>query len=560
MRHDRCLRPLAAFLIVAGCGIPDLDLSEEAAAAAREQDLGTLPYHPVAYHLDLSILAYQLYGQTLAWPFDHYYEDAGPGRAALAERVREWAAQTGAAQVAADPGLEAFRGPGVLGGFEDNPAHDPIVYQYSRLHPWSDTLTYPSDRWTEYRTPRAITGPIAEVWMCARGTGASQLEVESGAEGSVARYPIPARRDDAEPGARDVLIAFEGGTGDKGEPGQPASQSLAGFALVRMTEGERYDVHIAFRGSRSGSAGRAVRQALSTGMAGGNPDWITDLGYREEVHPTVSAIPGHAVSRGMATAIESSLPTLFHCLDHVVGRARTQAPTHIYVTGHSLGGAQAQVFTSAVRLGDRYGPGGPQMPDSLRAWPWPQIKLVTFGAPRVGNLAWAQTLTTTHLESQFYFDQLAPFDAAATGVTEPELIPRLTDASRPAAYRVLLPSDPVTTDLIAGGAHVGHTVYLAVGDALNISSHTDFDAHEPLEERSHILETLRDPRIPEVAWAYREMEELNPDREEAEAGGVAEYQRLAQAVRDYYTRADLYFDREAFDASTEVFVALVGGE
>ena len=33
------------------------------------------PYHPWVYHLDLSILAYHLYGQSLVWPYDPYYEE-----------------------------------------------------------------------------------------------------------------------------------------------------------------------------------------------------------------------------------------------------------------------------------------------------------------------------------------------------------------------------------------------------------------------------------------------------------------------------------------------------
>jgi len=76
------------WLASAGCTVPNIDRSEEAAAEVRAQDLGGLPYHPFAFHLDLSIYAYQLYGQTLAWPFDPYYEDAGPGRDALMDRLR----------------------------------------------------------------------------------------------------------------------------------------------------------------------------------------------------------------------------------------------------------------------------------------------------------------------------------------------------------------------------------------------------------------------------------------------------------------------------------------
>jgi hypothetical protein len=548
---------LAVLLALTACDVPFLDTSPEAAARVRAQDLGTLPYHPVAFHLDLSILAYQLYGQTLVWPFDPYYEEAGEDRPAAMARVRAFVEETAAAQQARGGRIEDLRGPGVLGGFEDNPAHDPLLFQYSRLHPWSPTLTYPSEAWTEYLTPDAITSQIAEVFMCVRTSGVPQGDHENGADGAVTLHPLPARRDDASPGARDVLLAFEGGTGDKGEPEQPASQSLAGFALLRATDGDAYDVHIAFRGSRSGSASRAAVEALSTGNARGNPDWITDLGYREETQTVVSAADGHRVSRGMATAIRSSLPQLMHCLDAVVGRSRARAPTNIYLTGHSLGGAQAQMLASAVLLGDRYGPDGDLMPASLRDWPWERLKLVTFGAPRVGNRPWAEGLTVTHLASRFYRDQAAPFDGGAIGLTDPAVLPRLVDPDRPAAYRVLLPSDPITTDLIAGGAHVGHTLYLEEGDALEILLHNDFEAHEPTVTRARITETLRDARIPATAWAYHPMETFNPARVPSAAGSVAEYEKLIAAIRAYYVDRDATFDREAFDALVPAFLARV---
>ena len=52
-----------------------LDRAETAAAKVQQQSIGDLPYHSLVYHLDLSILAYQLYSQSLVWPFDPYYED-----------------------------------------------------------------------------------------------------------------------------------------------------------------------------------------------------------------------------------------------------------------------------------------------------------------------------------------------------------------------------------------------------------------------------------------------------------------------------------------------------
>ncbi len=66
---------LVSLLALTGC-ITHTLLPEQG-AAVRQQGLSGLPYHPLVHHLDLSILAYELYGQTLVWPFDPYYVESG---------------------------------------------------------------------------------------------------------------------------------------------------------------------------------------------------------------------------------------------------------------------------------------------------------------------------------------------------------------------------------------------------------------------------------------------------------------------------------------------------
>lgn len=533
-------------LVLAGCPTFDIDLSEEAAAAVRAQDLGDLPYHPLVMHLDLSILAYQSYSQTLAWPFDPYYEEPPDedARDALMDSVRAWASVAGEAQLAADAGPTAFRGPGRLTGLPDNALHDPIVSQYSRLHPWSDAITNPDGTWTEYRTPRELTGSIGEVHLCT---------TPMGGEGPTRIDPLPPLRDDADPGARDVLLAIEGGTGDKGEDGQPASWSLMAVVLLRFADDDSYDAHIAFRGSRSGSGLRAVVGALSTEEAEGNPDWITDLGTRLIDEPEVSAVG--TVFRGMATSVRSTTPQLFDCLDGVVGDL--PPPDHVYVTGHSLGGALAQHLASSLFLGTAVGPGGDAMPASLTDWPWDRLKLITYGAPRVGDQEWAETLTD-ELESQFFVTrQGSRWDAAAVGVTDLDIIPRLTDPDRPAAYRVLIPTDPITFELIVGAKHVGQTVYLEVPTAEMANELPNFDDHEPADTRALMRDTLRDDRIPRDAWFYREMTEIHPDRVEDEAGTTDGYRRLSDALQAWYAEQDLAFDDAAYEDARDTFLGLL---
>lgn len=547
--------PLLSLLcVLCACATPSIDLSPEAAAKVREQDLAGLPYHPLVYHLDLSILTYQLYSQSLVWPFDPYYEDDAEGRDALMAAVRAWGGTTGMAQVAAGAGVNGYRGPGLLNGFEDNPAHDPIVYQYSRLHPWSTSITNPAGRWAEYLTPSEITSQISDVHVCYRTTGMP--------EGNVSREAIPARREDAAPGARDILLAIEGGTGDKGEDGQPASLSLMALALVRAKAGDAFDVHIAFRGSRSGVGSRTALEALSGSEAMGNPDWITDLGYDEVRAPFIT--DSGEVSRGISRSVRSIMPQLFECLAFV-GNERVTAPDNIYVTGHSLGGGLAQHFVSSLFRGDPatagiplYGSSGDEMPESLRGWPWPAIKLITYSAPRVGNEAWARPLTEDQLQMQFFVSGPAtPYDREATGITDPEILPRLTDPARPAAYRVLIPTDPITSASVPGGEHVGRSVYTTEPGAFDALAPPDFEAHEPANVRQQLIDTLDDDRVPPTAWAYHEMTEFNPSRDDAAAGSAPEYEKLADAVRDYHVSRDIWFDTLAFDESFETFLGLL---
>lgn len=541
---------------ISGCAMRS-QWREASAETVRQQDLGGMPYHPLVYHLDLCVLSYQLYGQSLVWPFDPYYEDLNNwdwDRTKHIQRIRSWAVAKGREQVRRGTGLESYRGPGVLGGFPDNANHDPILFRYDRLYPWSDAVTNPANRWTEYLTPKKITRQVRDVYVCYRVTG--------GKRGDVAIERLPVRSRKPERGARDILLSFEGGTGDKGEPGQPASQSLMGFVLVRHHgSGGDYDLHIAFRGSRSGSAGRAVIQGNWTEDAKGNPDWITDLGYTY-----LAAEEGGAhvatrgkVSRGFAKSMEDNLPQAIRSLREVAELKSGRRPSRIYVTGHSLGGALAQHFVSAVLMGDRYGPNGSgsSMPANLRSWPWEEIKLVTFGAPRAGDAEWARTLTADYLDTEVFSTAIDPYDRTALPVAHPSIVPRLIDEERPAGFRVLLTQDPISTSKVIGGKHVGRSVYIDKPNVAKMFMAWSFKAHEPSKTRDHMLACLDDPRIPPRAWGYQEMSELNPGRIDKMRGSVEEYQKLRLAVGRYYRDRNQWFDNAAFERDFEIYKSLL---
>jgi hypothetical protein len=537
-------RPIAAALLLASLSACEIDTDPLPPA-----ELGTFPYHPVVFELDLAILAYQLHGQSMVWPIDPYYEEhagGGTSRETMMALVREWAARRGPAQVTAMAGLDAYRGPGVLAGLDDNPTHDPIVYDYARIHPWSHTITNNDGQWTEYLTPDAITGRIRDVYVSARPIG--------GDGSSVVLTQITPGRDDADPDATDVLCAFEGGTGDRGEDGQPASYSLMGFVLLRDTAGGGYDIHVTFRGSRSGSASRAALEALSSDEARGNPDWITDLGWDTVQAADVTTTGG--VHRGFARTMQSILPGAFQCLENAAALRPGVAPTSIYVTGHSLGGGLAQHFASAVLLGD------PGVPDTLRDWPWAQLKLVTFSAPRAGDYTWAAALSEGALDSAFYDPgPLETLDADALVVLDPVILERLHDTSRPAAFRVLISTDPITTTKIGGyGTHVGKTVYVngtSFIDWLGVDTPL---AHEPANVRKDITDAFADPRTPEVAFRYRPLTDLVPDRDAGEMGTPPEMEKLAAGLRAYYADQSIYFDDAAFTSDLDLRFAIERGQ
>jgi hypothetical protein len=549
---------LVVVVVVAVAGAAGCEENTEPLPPA---ELGTFPYHPLVFELDLSILAYQLHGQTLVWPIDPYYEEHAGGRGTSRDTmmalVRGWAQRRGAAQVAAGAGLDAYRGPGALAGLADNATHDPIIYDYARIHPWSAAITNNDDMWTEYLTPAAITQRIRDVYVSARPIGGDGTTVE------LAQL-APGRQDWAAD-ATDVLCAFEGGTGDKGLPDRPAAYSLMGFVLVRDTPGGGFDLHVTFRGSRSGSAFRAATEAFDSDEAKGNPDWITDLAWETldaaNGASAVTTIGG--VHRGFAHAMTSILPGAFACIANAAALRPGVAPTNIYVTGHSLGGGLAQDFASAVLLGDRYGPAGagPLMPDAARAWPWTTLKLVSFSAPRAGDYRWAKALSEGALESPFYDPgPLEAVDADALLVLDPYIVDRLHDPTRPAGFRVLVSTDPITTTTIGGdGTHVGTTVYVNGTSFIDWIGVVDAAGHEPANVRADMTEAFDDARTPPVAWRYREVAELVPDRNADEKGTPLEMEKLAAGLRRYYADNGLYFAEAAFTRDLELRFAIEHG-
>jgi hypothetical protein len=202
------------------------------------------------------------------------------------------------------------------------------------------------------------------------------------------------------------------------------------------------------------------------------------------------------------------------------------------------------------------------MPAELLGWPWQQLKLVTFSAPRAGDYAWAEALSKNALESELW--NPGPFeiaDADADVVLDPGIVKRLEDVTRPAAYRVLISSDPISSTHIGGdGTHVGTTVYVDGSSVIDWLGIIDAADHEPMNVRKHMLDQFGDSSIPPLAWDYLSVDSLVPTRDAAAAGTPAEMQKLADGLVNYYVSRDIYFDAGAFGRDVDLLFAIERGQ
>jgi len=322
---------------------------------------GGTPYDERLYHLDLCILSYQLYTQSLLWPMDPYSE----------QMARPWTNRRDAFLARARRRFAERRVPGHL---------DPILTDLRRLGPLRPCFMKPErlGTWQVFDAPAPIADRIGEIWVTSYRSNEPVLLWR--APGGTAGRP-------------DRLYCFEGRTGQVWR--RDGHGSFLGFVLERDLGADGgaagagdYDLHVVFRGSRSGWVVRSAMRGLVAGQ--GNPDWTTAMDlFRQVPEPRISAT-GRS-SRGFGRSVNETLPNIAICLDAL---DHPGPPRAIHVSGHSLGGALAAHFAAAMVLAAPEGSARARTAGATgwRSWPWDNVELRTYGAPTVGDAAFRASL------------------------------------------------------------------------------------------------------------------------------------------------------------------------
>ncbi|MFZ0591563.1 MAG: lipase family protein [Bryobacteraceae bacterium] len=272
-------------------------------------------------------------------------------------------------------------------GWESKDELDPVFSDYSIICPHLPGFVQPykeHDGWIVYRAPTTITDQIGHVRMVEYqsdlGPGTTKPKC------TVKPVQLPAWAPGKAPNlGRDHLYCFEGGTGGK-KIDEGKIWSLMGFILAAEDTSvpaptppaqRPYDVFIVFRGSRSGRLSKHHR-IIKNALGSGNPDWVTDLSFAttKECH----RVSLHETHSGFAVAMQTCLPTIEAAIRDLVAQ-RPAAPRNIYVTGHSLGGALANCFASAMLCGSTR----KDLQQAAPNWPWTSMCVWTFAAPPTGH-------------------------------------------------------------------------------------------------------------------------------------------------------------------------------
>ena len=342
-----------------------------------------MPIDPKLVNCDLCILAYQNYHQAVLWPLDPWYEILARGgsdrRSLFMTAVHKFATSL---PRAGDTGV--YSGPASIGRLAtSNASLDPILTNHRQINPKLPAFTGDGSVFLVLQAPSYITENLRSVRLAsyASATTVGLSDVRAYGAGT------------------DEMIVFEGATGSVN--GSVPAFSPMGYVLKRYPQpGPRWDAHIVFRGSRSGSAGRAIKEgsevnvsvlgvSVPVGTVHGNADWVTDLCSTSVTGPRDIDFAGGEAAHGFIQALKWCFPTILLALQEL---SKQGAPDTIHVTGHSLGAALASTLSAALTL--NVASRSPTCParqvrtGRLADWPWDGLRGWYYALPPTGPKAY----------------------------------------------------------------------------------------------------------------------------------------------------------------------------
>ncbi|HEX2733271.1 MAG TPA: hypothetical protein VHM70_16785 [Polyangiaceae bacterium] len=349
-----------------------------------------MPIDQKLVNCDLCILAYQNYHQAVIWPLDPWYEvlaRGGSDRRTLFMRGVHGLAKKAPLK---DRSREAmYAGPASVGNLgASNETLDPIITNYLQINPKIPAFTGDGERYLVLETPAYLLQNLRSVKLACYTNVSRETAIST-----IRDYGA----------GRDEMVVFEGGTGSVG--GSTGASSPMGFVLKRHPEGgTAWDAHIVFRGSRSGSAGRAATQAMNGPFSGpmGNPDWVTDMSSSPVSNATDKAFVGGLGAAGMVHALQLCFPAIVAALREIA-RSAGEPPTNIHVAGHSLGAALASTLCAALTLTKSASaadaPGKQVRTGALAAWPWDAMQGWFYALPPTGTKEFCFSFLTSGIRT-----------------------------------------------------------------------------------------------------------------------------------------------------------------
>lgn len=154
---------------------------------------------------------------------------------------------------------------------------------------------------------------------------------------------------------------------------------------------------IGFRGSRSGCGSRALAQAQLSSK--GNPDWVTDMNHLKGVK--VPKYNNAIMAAGFHYAFESCFTSLEQAFMYAIGKDK---PDYVLITGHSLGGALAQMAYLDIKCGTARSKWNSQLQNA-------SIQCFPLSAPPVCHGLDAQHWLSLNADATSIYHYYCPFDA-----------------------------------------------------------------------------------------------------------------------------------------------------